>query len=93
MSNFRVGQKVAATEDLECGISKGEVFTISAIERAQFLGFDNTPQSFSLFFIEKKPRSGYGGFDPRFFRPVVKRKTDISIFKVLLTPQNEQVPA
>ncbi|NTJ00321.1 hypothetical protein G6L07_08285 [Agrobacterium rhizogenes] len=93
MSNFHIGQKVAATEDLECGILKGEVFTISAIERSRLLAYDGTYQSFSLFFVECEPRPGYAGFDPRFFRPVVKRKTDISVFKALLTPENEQVPA
>lgn len=32
-------------------------------------------------------------WDHRCFRPVVERKTDISIFKAMLTPKTEQVPA
>lgn len=32
-------------------------------------------------------------FDAANFRPIVERKTDISIFKAMLTPKTEQVPA
>ncbi|WP_019567336.1 hypothetical protein [Agrobacterium sp. 10MFCol1.1] len=33
------------------------------------------------------------GYDPRRFRPVKTRSTDISIFKAMLTPSKEQVSA
>ncbi len=33
------------------------------------------------------------GFRPSRFRPIVERKTDISIFKAMLTPSKEQVSA
>lgn len=32
-------------------------------------------------------------FTAKFFRPIVERKTDISIFKAMLTPKSEEVPA
>lgn len=35
----------------------------------------------------------FGGFSASRFRPVVQRKTDISIFKALLTPSKEKVEA
>lgn len=91
MSNFRIGQRVAATEDLECGISKGAVFTVAGIERARFVAFDGSVQQLSLHFAEIKPRAGYGGFDHRFFRPIVGRKTDISQFKAMLNYQAKVV--
>lgn len=36
---------------------------------------------------------GEGGWDATRFRPVVERKTDISVFKAMLNPSKEQVPA
>lgn len=33
------------------------------------------------------------GFQAQFFRPVIQRKTDISIFKAMLNPSKEGVPA
>jgi hypothetical protein len=91
MSNFHVGQKVAATEDLDCGISKGDVFTISKIEHANFIAYDGEKQSFSLHFVERVVK--FGGHDPRFFRPVVTRKTSIKIFTDMLQTQRTGVPA
>ena len=35
---------------------------------------------------EVEPTFGYNGFDAERFRPVTKRKTDISVFKRMLTP-------
>lgn len=93
VNNFHVGQKVAATTDLECGISKGDVVTISSIKTGEFVAYDGLKQSISLFFEELKPRSGFSGFDPRFFRPVVTRKTDISIFTAMLHTQRTGVDA
>ncbi|NLS03589.1 hypothetical protein HGP14_09485 [Rhizobium sp. P32RR-XVIII] len=90
---FQVGQKVAAIEDLECGVAKGRILTVSCIEGGDFDAFDGTKQHVALSFYEVRTRSGYCGFDARFFRPVVSRKTDISIFTAMLTPKTEQVPA
>lgn len=93
MTNFHVGQKVAATDDLDCEVNKGDIFTISSIETGRFIAYDGVKQLVSLYFYEKQPRTGCGGFDARFFRPVVARKTDISIFKAMLTPSKEEVRA
>lgn len=90
---FHVGQKVAAIVDLEGGIAKDRVLTVSCIEGGDFHASDGTKQHVALNFYEVRPRSGYYGFDARFFRPVVSRKTDISIFKAMLTPKTEQVSA
>lgn len=91
MCNFHVGQKVAATEDLHCGISKGDIFTIRAIKTGEFVAYDGVKQSISLRFEEIDPP--LSGFDPCFFRPVVTRKTDISIFTDMLHTQRTGVPA
>ena len=93
MSNFHVGQKVAATEDLECGVRRGEVFTISSVVVGEFVAYDGKKQSISLHFHERKSRDGYSGFDARFFKPIVERKTDISIFKAMLNKQPQKVSA
>lgn len=91
MCNFRIGQKVAATRDLECGISSGQVLTISVIEYGDFLAYDGTSQCVSLLFQEAPPRTKYVGFDARFFRPIVTRKTDISCFTDMLKPKTVEV--
>jgi hypothetical protein len=93
MSNFRVGQKVAAICDLVGDVLKGQVLTISRIETGHFRAYDGEDQFVSLNFFDVLPRDDYSGFDARFFRPVTTRKTDISIFKAMLNPSkhyNEQ---
>lgn len=91
MSVFRVGQKVAAIDDLDCGISKGQVFTISEIAYGTFEVFDGVKQVIILRFVEKAPRRSMYGFDGRYFRPLVTHKTDISVFKAMLNTTPEKV--
>lgn len=93
MSNFHVGQKVAATTDLECGVESGEVFTISRIEIGEFVAYDGKKQTLSLHFHERYVRNGYSGFDPRFFKPVVERKPSIEIFKAMLNKPTVRIDA
>ncbi len=65
---FFVGQKVVCVEtghliDGKVGVSKGEVYTIAAIDQ---------------HFVTVKDADHLGGWYKRRFRPVVERKTDIS---------------
>jgi hypothetical protein len=94
MSNFHVGQKVAATIDMPLpGIDKGDVFTIRAVEHGRYYGHDKAVVSVGLHFDEIETPSGCANFDARYFRPVVIRKTDISIFTAMLNTQRTGVPA
>ncbi|WP_421439968.1 hypothetical protein [Agrobacterium tumefaciens] len=77
----------------------GEVYTIRDIFTAARIDGEvvvcvrlveviNNPQMrFNTGFV------GEIGFNASCFRPLIERKTDISIFKAMLTPSKEQVPA
>lgn len=102
MCNFRVGQKVVCdapkgfeqAEHETCISPKhGEVYTIREIE------VDADGQWLRLHEIVNPPETydvgGYGetAFHGSGFRPVVERKTDISIFKAMLNTTPETVGA
>ena len=82
---FRVGQKVVCVDaEGSPSLVKNKIYTISHIRskahshwRGQF-GF-----WIGLFLHETNPRFS-GGFAPQRFRPVVERKTDISVFTEML---------
>jgi hypothetical protein len=89
---IHVGQKVVCVDDSlselrdvdEILPTKGKIYTIRAIVRRSSLGFH-------LVEITNEPyryRDGFGelSFKASRFRPVVERKTDISIFTAMLTP-------
>jgi len=103
---FRVGQKVVCIETWslngtgygdEIGPIEGKIYTIRSIG----VGFNSHyPDRLQVRLVEISNESRlYGGdrakYEPAFgayrFRPVVERKTDISIFKAMLTPKRSNV--
>lgn len=93
--NFRVGQKVVRFRGSEGQIKIGTVLTVRAVQTC--MRSDWQVHTGLLFEeIRSHPvETTVGAFEPDFrhdnFRPVVQRKTDISIFKALLTPSKEKV--
>lgn len=100
MSNFRVGQKVVCVSDDwnadfyegEHRPIKGNVYTIREISNGRKIPV-------VLRFEELvNPKLYCGGtsecrYNANKFRPVAERKTDISIFKAMLNPSKQGVPA
>lgn len=95
---FHVGQKVVCILDFpDRGLSelqpvKGSIYTVRAI--------DCFPQGealrlYELVNIPGRYAEGVGetSFGTSAFRPVVERKTDISIFQQMLTPSTNKVDA
>lgn len=96
---FNVGQKVECIKRDRWTFFSGEIvpvfkgiYTIRAI--------DVDPEGTFLRFVEivnapAEYDNGYGecSFWIRRFRPVVERKTDISIFTAILTPKKAKVEA
>lgn len=89
--NFRVGQKVVCVDGDDYGVTvEGKVYTVaSVIPRGRSERDDAMGPGLTL--REALPPTPHHGFDARRFRPVVERKTDISIFRALLTPSKEKV--
>lgn len=101
MSNFRVGQKVVCIDDVWPPYRHplillrpvhGEVYTIRFIEPAAYgIGvlleeIRNHPSVF-------RDGAGEPGFLARRFRPLIERKTDISIFTEMLNTKETPVKA
>ena len=97
--NFRVGQKVVCIYDGwqsffhpgEGKPEKGIVYTIRDVyvrdrDGSAFLRFEEIRNP--LIYRNGEAECSYAAHR---FRPVVQRKTDISIFKALLTPSKEKV--
>ncbi|WP_334154722.1 hypothetical protein [Agrobacterium pusense] len=103
--NFTVGQKVVMVEAYKPHVyeraadegvtlpTKGTVYTIRGMEPGEgwhvgmtFIWLEELHNAPSLDGIEPN-------WDASLFRPLVERKTDISIFKAMLNPSKEQVPA
>jgi hypothetical protein len=78
--NFRVGQKVVCIDATDCELSLSEnaIYTITSI-RHPYLRVDCKP---GLGIFGDEVARGY--YSTR-FRPIVERKTDISIFTRMLT--------
>ncbi len=104
MINFHVGQKVVCIRGLEPGSGYGweiqpeinEVYTIRDIDCER----ESCPDPIGLRLVEivNKPALYYGCVEPSEgsfgssrFRPVVERKTDISIFTEMLHSVPERV--
>lgn len=80
---FQVGQKVVCVDDSpgELGptsVKRGSIYTVSRV-------YLDSGQ-IGICLAEAKPCHALLGFWARRFRPIVSRKTDISIFKRMLTP-------
>lgn len=96
---FRVGQKVVCVDvaglveaDDVPRIAEGQIYTIESIQiggptRRDRLG-RRANMRFNLVGIRRVHELGYGSFR---FRPAAERKTDISIFKKMLTPNTRNV--
>ena len=99
---FRVGMKVVRIrecdpprmsplyENLSLPV-KGNIYTIREVYLEEFKGRSEKCEAILLVEIINTPREWLGGlreagFCSAYFRPVVERKTDISIFQKLLTP-------
>lgn len=99
--NFRVGQKVVKFRGAETAtkgnraIRIGEVLTVRAVQTCARV--NEEVQTGLLFQEFSNPliKTTIGMFEPDYdhqnYRPVVQRKTDISIFKSLLIPSKEKV--
>lgn len=84
---FVVGQEVVCIDDstfnpihMMKGRMAGKVFTIAAIEANLLRG----KIGLNLVGLERHPQRGRTWFCSSFFRPVVKNKTNISIFTKML---------
>lgn len=80
---FRVGQEVVCVDEDEAtkhyGIYKDRVYTIASIfEKA------------GAIFVYLAEVTSDGGWYASRFRPVVTRKTDISVFTAMLTPTKQR---
>lgn len=92
---FYVGQKVVCINDehpykdypFDVAV-KGEIYTVSSI-------YQSGPDLMLCLYEIYQPDTDdwEAGEMACAFRPVVERKTDISIFKAMLTPKTEQVSA
>ena len=80
---FRIGQKVVCVDAtcFESFIQKDKVYTVHSIA-CQF-------GDIWVRLCEVIPDEG-GGFRNRRFRPIVERKTDISIFTEMLSPARKR---
>lgn len=92
---FHIGQKVvcvdAATRhpDYPCDLRKGAIYTIRGFND----GYSVPGIGVLLEEIQGRhwrPSGEERGYHPNRFRPVVERKTDISIFTRMLEPDHEQ---
>lgn len=99
---FRVGQRVVYVRETPRSLSgrirhiwyyskypyskprRGAVYTVSQIhvrDGASFLSLYEVPEEHLYFWSD--------GFPSQCFRPIVERKTDISVFKAMLNPARE----
>lgn len=103
--NFHVGQKVVCVDgefngyfhDVSILPVEGCVYTIRSIELMTALTGEQSPIIRLVEVVNAIMPWEIGdaeiGFVPRRFRPVVERKTDISIFTAMLNKTPEQVAA
>lgn len=88
---FHVGQKVVCVSEPVPseiqGIKAGGIYTIRSIERCPLFDVLGFRLEEVLCGATGLPGHIEGGFRATHFRPVIERKTDISIFTAMLTPQ------
>jgi hypothetical protein len=76
----------------------GKIYTVSEIRigtvgNMPCIALAEIPFQLVEVLVDNEIRVGDVVFNASAFRPLVDRKTDISIFKAMLAPQTEQVPA
>jgi hypothetical protein len=84
---FRVGQKVVYVGGLRIDLCEGLIPTKGNIYTISWIGPIERYNCIHIDLIEcpsPETSTTYRGYDQRAFRPVVERKTDISIFKEIL---------
>jgi len=100
---FHVGQKVVCVndvwvriwDDVECPLVKGEVYTIAGFSAPdKSIGPDRIIRMISGVILQEvsNPTAKRGedcGFCPTRFRPLVEKKTDITVFTEMLRPVKE----
>lgn len=95
--SFHIGQKVVCVDDSPnptlgaSRLTKGQIYVIRALS----YGYDDTHFCVHVHGVHGglRPRGrGERGFYPRRFRPVVERKTDISIFIEILDRETVRDP-
>jgi hypothetical protein len=80
MSIFRVGQKVVCVDDSgSVALKRGDIYVVTSLVSRYCLP--------SIGIDVCEPRTGSNIWFARRFRPIVERKTDISIFTKMLTPE------
>jgi len=91
--NFHVGQKVVCiNDDKSASLRLGCVYTVvGLLDRMLPTCLGTTEYGVAL--LEAKPNELHIGFASSRFRPVVERKTDISIFKAMLNPSKQRISA
>jgi len=91
--NFHVGQKVVCINDENTvSVEVGKVYTIKTLIDCDLPTRVGTWEG-GLTLVEASPNPGTIGFARSRFRPVVTRKTDISIFTSMLNTQRTGVSA
>jgi hypothetical protein len=90
---FHVGQKVVCVNSAGAkNLVEGHVYTVTWIGNwPARSGLDGAIVMTGLSLAEVEAEGI--GFDARRFRPLVTRKTDISVFKAMLKPSKATVPA
>lgn len=100
MTDFHVGMKVVCVEAmpgprwLEHHPAVGDVLTIRGLDPTEdgerlYLWFEEIRN----MSFQYRDSFGEVSFNARRFRPVVSRKTDISVFLAMLTPNKEKQTA
>lgn len=90
---FRVGQKVVCVDASGVAspfIVRGRVYTITGFDNRR-AGNSDQPGLYLAEVRAVETRENYASFLARRFRPIVERKTDISIFTKMLTPKKRRV--
>ena len=88
---FRVGQKIVCIDDSNCtcgkpsGLILRDVYTV--VWTSSYFGEP------VVHLAEYQDMEGHSGALASRFRPLVEKKTDISIFKKMLTPSDERIDA
>lgn len=96
---FVVGQRIVCVEDEWPGfvpspLVKGAIYTVSEIIGPELTwSFDGVDVRPSIRLLEAKNNvADIDSFNPARFRPLVEKKSDISVFTAMLTKQTVSVP-